>query len=258
MCVEAAPEIGITQRAEQSNAHVHEQISWPGTGRESDASSSGQCPGRDSGSKKDDRRGKRSVCAASADPVSSRTNGPGGRGIRRFSACARRCGPRRTCPGHDRICPAPAVAMQRPRPVLQPRSSIRVVGRVRAQAAGLDVGLVLHYLRLRTARILDHSGPVPPLKALRRSGCLTPTNHHWRVERLARTPWRTLAAPSVKTRRSNFRTLRCVSRQQSSFSPSRRSRAAAAAAGAPPAVHEDSGRPRWREVRAFSRSSCAR
>lgn len=40
------------------------------------------------------------------------------------------------------------------------------------------------------ARILDRSGPVPLLAALRRSGWLTPTNHHSRVDRLARTPWR--------------------------------------------------------------------
>lgn len=38
------------------------------------------------------------------------------------------------------------------------------------------------------------------------------TNHHWRVDRLARTPWRTLAAPigksAAKPRRANFRTPR--------------------------------------------------
>jgi hypothetical protein len=40
---------------------------------------------------------------------------------------------------------------------------------------------------------------------------LTPTNHNWPVERLARTPWRTLAASisefAVKTGRPSFRTL---------------------------------------------------
>jgi hypothetical protein len=63
----------------------------------------------------------------------------------------------------------------------------------------------------RTARILDHSGPVSLLKALRRSGWLTPTNHHWRVDRLARTPWGLLPLHRqirCETRRSSFWTLR--------------------------------------------------